>query len=94
MGVRKVLGASVGSIFFHLSKEYFWLVLLAFLLATPMAKLVTYKWLQGLPFGSTRAGMFISSPALLLFVREPLRPISFHALRTAFVNPIRQLRTE
>ena len=93
MGIRKILGASVSSLFFHLSAEYLWLVAVALLISTPISRLVSHHWLQQFAF-RVRPGWEVWLLTALLCILFTLLTVSFHALRTAFVNVVRQLRTE
>jgi len=93
MGIRKVLGASAASLFLHLSKEYLWLVAIAFVIATPVAWIGANRWLREFPFRIQPGWqLFLLSGVLCLSVTW--LTISYHALRTSFVNPVRQLRRE
>lgn len=93
MGIRKVLGASTQSLFLQLSKEYIWLVLLAFLISTPAAWLLTRRWLEGFAFRIEPGWGLFTFAGLLCFCFT-LLTIAWHTLRTSFINPVHQLRTE
>jgi hypothetical protein len=93
IGIRKVLGASVASLFRLLSKDFLVLVLLAFVIATPLAWWAMSGWLENfsyrVPIGWTvfaLAGFFALMIALLT--------ISVQAIKTANTNPVKSLRTE
>ncbi|HLG41133.1 MAG TPA: FtsX-like permease family protein, partial [Chitinophagaceae bacterium] len=93
IGVRKVLGASVGSIVGLLSKEFLKLVLIAVVIASPVAWWAMNKWLQDFAY-RTNIGwtVFIITAAIALFIA--LFTISFQAIRAAIANPVKSLRTE
>jgi putative ABC transport system permease protein len=93
MGIRKVLGASVASLFLNLSAEYLWLVAIALLVATPLSWMISHRWLQEFAFRIS-PGWSIWLTAGFLCGLFTFLTVSFHALRTAFVNVISQLRTE
>jgi putative ABC transport system permease protein len=93
MGIRKVLGASVASLFLDLSAEYLWLVVIALLIATPVSWIASHRWLQEFAY-RIQPGWSVWAFTGLLCLLFTLLTVSFHALRTAFVNVVRQLRTE
>lgn len=93
IGVRKVLGASVMQIVTLLSKELIILILLAFVVATPIAWWSMNKWMQGYAdrtniswwiFALSGAGMLLTA----VFTS------SFQTVRAAIVNPVKSLRSE
>lgn len=93
IGIRKVLGASVGSIVQLLSKDFARLVLVAFIIAIPIAWWAMDKWLQGFAYRTTiRWWMF--GLAGLLSVLIALVTVNSLAIRAAVVNPVRSLRAE
>ncbi len=93
IGVRKVLGASVGSIVALLSKDFLKLVGIAFLLAAPLAWYFMGQWLQNFVY---RVGMdwwiFALAGGLALLIA--LLTISFQSIKAALNNPVRSLRSE
>jgi putative ABC transport system permease protein len=93
IGIRKVLGASVGSIITMLSKEFVKLVLIALIIAFPIAWLTMYQWLQNFAFRTDLSWwIFLISGAVAMIVA--LLTISFQAVRAALRNPVKSLRTE
>ncbi len=93
IGVRKVLGASIGNIFVLLSKEFVFLVLLANLFAWPTAYLLMKKWLQNFAYRvSMEPRIFILAAALAFVIA--LSTISFQAMKAALANPVESLRYE
>jgi putative ABC transport system permease protein len=93
IGIRKVLGASVANITAMLSKDFLKLVLIAFVIATPVAGYFTYNWLQDFAYRvSLNAWIFIGTGALIVLVA--LATISFHTIRSAIMNPVKSLRSE
>lgn len=93
IGIRKVLGANAGSIMLLLSKEFLLLIVVAFLIATPVAWYVMDKWLQQFSFGiSIGAGFFIIT--LLASVGIAWLTIGHSAIKAAIANPVKSLRTE
>ena len=93
IGIRKVLGASVGSITRLLSGEFLQLVAIALLLAIPIAWWATSKWLEGFAYRvPLRWWMFALAGTLAILIA--LVTVSFQAIRAAVANPIRSLRSE
>lgn len=93
IGIRKVLGASVLHIVSLLSKDFLKLVLLATLLAWPLAYWGIQNWLQNYSFRiPVSAGLFVV-PALLVGIIA-LLTVSFQAIKAAAANPVDSLRNE
>ncbi|MBX2892742.1 MAG: ABC transporter permease [Saprospiraceae bacterium] len=93
IGIRKVLGASVGSVVGLLSRDFLLLVLVAFVVAAPVAWWGMSSWLQDFAFRvSIGWGLFAITGVLALMVA--MVAISFQALRAALVNPVESLRSE
>ncbi|WP_234736967.1 ABC transporter permease [Tellurirhabdus bombi] len=93
IGVRKVLGASVGSIVGLLSKEFVRLVLIAIALASPIAWYAMDKWLQAFEYKINVAWwMFALAGSLAIAVA--LLTISFQSIKAALTDPVRSLRAE
>lgn len=93
IGVRKVLGASVGSIVGLLSKEFVKLVVIAIVLASPIAWYAMDKWLQAFEYKiAVEWWMFALTGVLAIAVA--LLTISFQSIKAALVNPVSSLRGE
>ncbi|HEX2848020.1 MAG TPA: ABC transporter permease [Chitinophagaceae bacterium] len=93
IGVRKVLGASVGGLIALLSKDFLKLVGIAFLIATPIAWWAMYKWLSDYPYRvSIQWWVFAGAGFLSMFIA--LATVSYQAVRAALSNPVESLRTE
>lgn len=93
VGIRKVLGASVGNIAGTLSASFIKLVLLAALLAFPAAWYVMKQWLQNYPY-RIELGIGVFAFAGLLVLLIALFTVSFQAVRAALANPVKSLRAE
>jgi putative ABC transport system permease protein len=93
IGIRKVLGASVSSILKILYKEFAYLLVIAFLIATPLAWLATSNWLQGYAFRMNAHWTFFVIPFLLI-AAIAFVTVSFQSIKAAVANPVRSLRTE
>ncbi len=93
IGVRKVLGASISNIILLLSKDFIKLIIVAFIIASPVAWFVMHNWLQDFAYRiNISAWIFIV--AGLLSVVIALATISFQAIKAAIANPVKSLRTE
>lgn len=93
IGIRKVLGASVGTIVNLLSKEFLVLVAISFLVAAPLAWYFMDKWLKGFAYQITISWwIFALAGILALFIA--LFTVSFQAIKAAVTNPVKSLRTE
>jgi putative ABC transport system permease protein len=93
IGIRKVLGASVGGIVRLLSKEFMRLVGLSLVLAIPIAWWVMHKWLEGFAY-QVQLSWWMFALAGVLAVGIALVTVSFQAVRAALANPIKSLRSE
>ena len=93
IGVRKVLGASVTNIVTILSKEFVKLVVIAFVLATPLAWWALHRWLDNFAV-RTEASWWVFAISGLGMVLLALITLSIQTIRAARANPINSLRTE
>ncbi|MGE5107754.1 MAG: FtsX-like permease family protein [Sphingobacteriales bacterium] len=93
IGIRKVLGASVSSMIYMLSKDFFKLVILAVLVAFPLAWWATNSWLSNFAYKiNVGAGVFVI--AFFVVLALTLLTVSFQAIKAAIANPVKSLRTE
>jgi putative ABC transport system permease protein len=93
IGVRRVLGAKVNSIVALLSKDFLKLVLIASVIAFPVAWFAMTHWLQDFAYRTNiHWWVFILSAVLALIVA--LGTVSFHAIKAAVANPVTSLRSE
>jgi putative ABC transport system permease protein len=93
IGVRKVLGASVGNIVFLLSKDFIRLVMIAFVIASPIAWVVMHNWLQNFAY-SIIISCWIFALAGILAVIVAFATISFQSIKAAVANPATSLRSD
>jgi putative ABC transport system permease protein len=93
IGIRKVLGASVGEIVTMISKDFVKLVLIAFLIAFPIAWWMMNKWLQSFAY-RINISWWVFALAGLLTITIALITVSFQAIKAAIANPVKNLRTE
>jgi len=93
IGIRKVLGASVGGIVLMLSKDFLKLVVIASVIAFPVAWFSMSKWLEDFAYRiNINWWVFILSAAAAVIIA--LLTISFQAVKAAMANPVKSLRTE
>jgi putative ABC transport system permease protein len=93
IGIRKVVGASILSLWQLLSKEFVLLSLIAFFIAAPVAYYFLHQWLQNYQYHTEiRWWMFVLAAAGVLIVT--LITVSYQAIRSALSNPVKSLRTE
>ncbi|MDO6432888.1 ABC transporter permease [Flavitalea sp. BT771] len=93
IGIRKVLGATVKDISFILSKDFVRLIILAFLIAAPIAGYLMNKWLRDFAF-RTDLSWWVFAVAVLSILCVTGLAVGFQTIRAAIANPIKSLRTE
>jgi putative ABC transport system permease protein len=93
MGIRKILGAKVSGLIILLVKEFAKWVLIANIIAWPVAYFVARNWLKRFAY-RTELGLeiFIFSAAIALFIAT--FTVSYQAIRAATANPVESLRYE
>jgi putative ABC transport system permease protein len=93
IGIRKVLGASVAGITSLLAKDFVSLVLIAVVVATPIAWFAMNSWLQGFDYRMQISGWtFLISGLLAVLIA--LATVSYQAIKAAMANPVKSLRTD
>jgi ABC-type antimicrobial peptide transport system permease subunit len=93
VGIRKVLGASVSGIVFLFSKEFVLLIVIGFLIASPVAWYLMNKWLQDYTYRiHIRWEIFALSALVTLLIA--LATVSFQLVKAALINPVKSLRSE
>ncbi|HVZ97475.1 MAG TPA: ABC transporter permease [Chitinophagaceae bacterium] len=93
IGIRKVLGASVSGVTALLVKDFLKLVILAFILASPVAWWAMNKWLQSFAYRINISWwVFVVAGLCALFIA--LITVSFQSIKAALANPVKSLRTE
>ena len=93
IGIRKVLGASVSGVVALLSKDFLKLVLLAFIIASPIAWYAMDKWLQDFAY-RINISVWVFIVTALIAVVITIITVSFQAIKAAMVNPVKSLRME
>jgi putative ABC transport system permease protein len=93
IGIRKVLGASVSQILWLLGKNFFKVIIFAGLIAIPVSIILMTKWLQGFEY-RVNMSPWVFIIALLSAVIIASITIGFQAVKAAWSNPVKSLRTE
>jgi len=93
ISVRKVLGASVSNLTTLLSKDFLMLVLISFLIASPIAWYGMHVWLQNYTYRiHIQIWVFIAAGLLTMIIA--LATVSFQSIKAALTNPIKSLKNE
>jgi putative ABC transport system permease protein len=93
IGIRKVLGATTGDIALMLNRQFIRLVLLALVIASPIAWIMAHRWLQDFAYRVTVNG-WVFIVAGLGAVGIALVTVSYQSIRAAMVNPVKILKAE
>jgi putative ABC transport system permease protein len=93
IGIRKVLGANVGNLVLLLSKEFIGLVMLAFLIASPIAWWAMSRWLNGFAY-RIPLSLSLFLMAGLCGIAIAILTVSYQTTRVARANPVESLKTE
>ena len=93
IGIRKVLGANAGNIVGLLSKDFLKLVLVAAVIASPLAWYFMHEWLQDFAY-RINIGWWVFGVAGSIALLIALITVSFRAIKAAIANPVKSLRTE
>jgi putative ABC transport system permease protein len=93
IGVRKVLGASVSSIVTLLSQDFLKLVVIAILIASPVAWYGMHSWLQDFAY-HTEINWWVFALAGILSIAIALFTVSFQSVKAALMNPVKSLKSD
>ncbi len=93
IGVRKVLGASVGSLVALTSRDFLKLVLVALMLASPFAQWAVTKWLSTFEY-RVELSWTLFATAGVLAVLIAFLTVSYQSIKAALANPVTSLRSE
>lgn len=93
IGIRKVLGASMFQIILLLSKRFTWLIVIANILAWPVAWYFLKQWLQEFAY-QTELNWYIFGISGSIILLLSFLTMSFQSIKTALMNPINSLRSE
>ena len=93
IGIRKVLGASVASVWQMLSKDFVVLVMISCLIAVPVGYYLVSNWLDSYQY-RTEISWWIFALTCLAALAITLLTVSFQAIKAAMMNPVQSLRSE
>ena len=93
IGIRKVLGGTVAHILWIFGKEFFILLVVAFVLATPIAWWLMTNWLQDFEFRISMSPWIFIVAVLTSLIVAALT-VCYRSIRAAIVNPVKSLRSE
>jgi putative ABC transport system permease protein len=93
IGIRKVLGASLASINALLSRDFLKLVVLAVVIASPIAWWAMHNWVQNFAY-RINISWWMFAVAGALAVITAIITVSYHAIRAGIANPVESLRSE
>jgi putative ABC transport system permease protein len=93
IGIRKVMGASISSIVLMLSKDFLKLVLIAAVIAIPVAWYFMHKWLEDFAY-RININWWVFGLSALVAIIIAMATICFQVVKAAIANPVKSLRTE
>jgi len=93
IGIRKVLGASVANISFILSKDFLKLIVIAFLVAAPVAGYLMSKWLQNFAYRTSISWWVFGVSAVAAIIVTGVA-VGYQTIKAALANPIKALKAE
>jgi putative ABC transport system permease protein len=93
IGIRKVMGASVSGIVHLLSKEFVLLLLISFVIASPISWIIMHRWLDDFSYRIDISWWMFAVAGTIAFAIAMLT-VSFEAVKAAVANPVNSLRTE
>jgi putative ABC transport system permease protein len=93
IGIRKVLGASIGNILILISKDFIVLTIIADIIAWPLSYYLMNRWLETFAY-KTIINPFLFVFAGILVIAIALVTVSYHALKAATSNPVKSLKYE
>jgi ABC-type antimicrobial peptide transport system permease subunit len=93
VGIRKVLGATAGSIVYLFLKEFIVLITIAFAIAAPIAWYYMHQWLQAYVYRIDISWWLFAIGGLAAIIIA-LITVSFQAVKAAKANPVKSLRSE
>lgn len=93
IGIRKVMGASINQIIILLSKDFLWLVIIAFVIAAPISWYIMEKWLADFAYRTPMVwSVFVITGGIVLILA--FLTMSFQTIKAALGNPVNSLRSE
>ncbi|HEX8529374.1 MAG TPA: FtsX-like permease family protein, partial [Cytophagales bacterium] len=93
IGIRKVLGATLGDILLLFGREFFGLIGISFVVAAPLAGWAMHRWLAGFAY-RVPVGWEIFALTGLLTLGIVLLTVGYRSLRAALADPVKSLRSE
>jgi putative ABC transport system permease protein len=93
IGIRKILGASIGSIFLLLNKDFIKLVIIASVIAIPVASILMNEWLQNFAY-TVEIHWWVFAGAGFIAMTIALLTVSYQAIKAALMNPVKSLKSE
>jgi len=93
VGIRKVLGASIGNIVYLFSKEFTVLIIIAFVLAVPVAYYMMSSWLDNFAY-RIKMGMWVFLLAILASIIIAWITVGYKSIKAALANPVKSLHSE
>ncbi|HEX4850717.1 MAG TPA: FtsX-like permease family protein, partial [Puia sp.] len=93
IGIRKVLGARVGEIITTISKQFVLWIIIANLIAWPVAYIILHRWLQNFAY-SMQPSWWMFAGAGVITLAIALVTISSLSVKAAMANPVKSLKTE
>ncbi len=93
IGIRRVLGANLGSITLLIAKHFLQLIVIAILVAVPLAWWAGNKWLQDFAFRiPVQSYVFVATAFVTVLIA--LCTVGYHSIKAGLINPVKSLRTE
>jgi len=93
IGIRKVLGASLSNIVGQFSREFIWMVVIGFAVASPLAWIMMEQWLQEFAH-RIEIGWWMFAAGGTLSLAIAIATVSFHSIQVGTANPVDSLRNE
>jgi putative ABC transport system permease protein len=93
VGIRRVMGADMRSIFILLNRQYIWLSLIAFAIAIPFSWYAMTKWLDRFQF-KVAIGWELFAVSVVMGLIVAMITVSYHAIRVSLINPAETLKYE
>lgn len=93
IGIRKVLGASVASVTLLMARDFIRLVVIAVIIATPIAWYAMHSWLEGFNY-RIQIGVWVFAGAAALSVLIAVVSVAYQSIMAALANPVKSLRRE
>jgi putative ABC transport system permease protein len=93
IGIRKVLGASVATLWRLLSRDFVLLVMISLVIAGPLAYYFMHRWLENYNY-RTVISWWVFAVSGIVALLITILTVSFQAIKAALLNPVKSLRTE